>query len=349
MTVIRSPRVATWYTIAPLTNERVLGSDVVLPFDLAAGVRISKPPREYGEPTIASWIEKCHGSERGFHKARVAFVAKYEANSMGDPDPDWKGITVRSRQERALDAIRFANVAIWLAQPSAMGFEFFLHLSTEEIGGVLVRRSGTFAMLRTNHDYVGAVVGSVHLSTARDFAQALTTIPRPGGLATAIRMMWLALTEEMWDTRFLLLWVTLEALFGPEDGYAKRVSVEVPRRVATFFGKNRKEQVEAYQIVEDSYEWRSRVVHGQRIDGMTEAKSKDLLLWAERMVRTAIRHILKEPADLEIFSDSAQREARLDAMAKGFPLPTAQECMLWSVPLEEPRGPKAPKRAGKAK
>lgn len=338
-----------WYTVAPLKNERALSSDIVLPFELAAGVSLSAPPAEYHDPAIASWIEKCHGSERGFQKARVAFVAKYEADSMGDPDPDWKGPSPRSKQDRALDAIRFANIAAWLARPSALGFEFFLHLNVEKIGGVTIWHSGTFFALRTHPDYDGAIVSRADLTKTRELAEALATVPRPGVLATAARMMWFALTEDQWDTKFLLLWVALEALFGPEDYYAKRASAEIPRRVARLFGRDRKEEVEAYRIVEDSYDWRSRVAHGQRVTGMTEAKSKDLVRFAEGMVRTAFRRVLKEPSLIETFSDSNRREAHLDALAKDFPLPTEAECVKWPVRLEEPHGPKEPKRAGKGK
>jgi hypothetical protein len=294
-----------------------------------------------------SWIEKCHGSERGFQKARLAFVAKYEADSMGDPDPDWKGLSPRSKQDRALDAIRFANIAAWLARSSALGFEFFLHLNVEKIGGVTIWHSGTFFALRTHPDYDRAILDTADLLKARELAAALATVPRPGVLATAARMLWFALTEEQWDARFLLLWVALEAIFGPEDYYSKRVSTEIPRRIARLFGRDRKDEVEAYQIVEDSYDWRSRVAHGQRVTGMTEAKSKDLVRYAEGMARTAFRRILKTPELIATFSDSDRREAHLDALAKDFPLPTDRECAEWRVKLEEPRGPKEPRRAGR--
>lgn len=336
-----------WYTVAPLTRASALGSEVPLPFELAEGVSLSAPPAEYYEPAIASWIVENHGSARKFQTAPVAFVAKYEADAMGERDPDWKGISPRTKQDRALDAIRFANIGMWLARPSAIGFEFYMHLSAEEIGGVSVRQSGTFFALRTHPDYDGATVSRADVEKAREMAAALATMPRPGVLATAARMMWFALTEDQWDSRFLLLWIAIEALFGPEDNFAKRVSAEIPRRVARFFGKDRKEEIEAYQIVEDNYDWRSRVVHGQRVDGLTEPKSRDLVRHAEGIARTAFRRFLKTPELIATFSDPARREAHLDALAKGFPLPTDAECAKWSVPLEEPRGPKDPKRAGR--
>jgi hypothetical protein len=127
--------------------------------------------------------------------------------------------------------------------------------------------------------------------------------------------LWLALTDDIWETRYVNLWVAVEALFGPENG--KCVARTLRTRVAKFLNADDHEAEIARELVREGYRWRSAAVHGGRLTSLDPTGASKLMLTAEGIVLTTLRKILTEP-ELAIEFCSPSREAYLSALAKGF-------------------------------
>lgn len=67
--------------------------------------------------------------------AKHALIAEYDADSLGMPDPEWKGMRPRSIQELRFQLAFLANMAIWLIQPSRVCFTIGFHALTRLDGG----------------------------------------------------------------------------------------------------------------------------------------------------------------------------------------------------------------------
>jgi len=218
--------------------------------------------------------------------------------------------------EASWERIRIANLALWLARPSALHVE--LVVTTEPDpgpGGTAI--SGRFLeSIRPHERYASAALGLNHVKTADRLATAIQELPRPSSVWTATRFLWLALTEELWETRYVNLWVAIEALFGPEN--RERVGRKLRTRVAKFLNDNDKEALVARDIVRAGYELRSAAVHGSRLARRTEPEMSESMLMSEGIVLTALRRILSDPELVAKFCSSS-RDDYLDDLAKGFP------------------------------
>jgi hypothetical protein len=128
--------------------------------------------------------------------------------------------------------------------------------------------------------------------------------------------LWLALTEELWETRYVNLRVAIEALFGPEN--RERIGRKLRTRVAKFLNDDDKEALVARDIVRAGYELRSAAGHGSRLARRTDPDMSELMLVSEGIVLTALRRILSDPELIAKFCSSS-RDGYLDGLAKGFP------------------------------
>jgi hypothetical protein len=101
--------------------------------------------------------------------------------------------------------------------------------------------------------------------------------------------------------RFPLLWIGLEALFGPTEGYG--VTGKIVRRTAWFFaeGDVGNPNQTAREVVE-SYWWRCAVVHGLRLpEGDVDGDAYGSILMAELYLGAALKKILASPDLISVF------------------------------------------------
>jgi hypothetical protein len=136
-------------------------------------------------------------------------------------------------------------------------------------------------------------------------------------LVTAKRYAWNALTEKNGEIEFTLLWIALEAMFGPED-FEHGLSARLLKRCATFFGATKAEQDDAYRIAERGWRTRCRTVHGARLQRTTEPEFRRTALESEGMLRTALQKILDSPGLTATFSSFEKREEYLQNLAANF-------------------------------
>jgi len=138
---------------------------------------------------------------------------------------------------------------------------------------------------------------------------ALAALSNRGTIWTASRILWKALNDEVWEVRLLLLWVALEALYGPED--SREINFRISQRIAFFLGTNGDDRRRLYSEAKDGYTWRSKAVHGARLKTVDE--STRLRVWAEAelLIRRTLVKILLD-SDLTSSFDSKNRERLLD-------------------------------------
>ena len=227
----------TWLTCAPITSYRGPPGSILPPIKFANGVKLEAIPdwvRTEKALKFLGWSRR----ESIKKHAVYGFTVEYEAQSLGDPDPDWKGLKQRSKQEKAIEQIQIANLSIWLSKPCRLSYDAILHFD-QPGDPESIRQAISFMGLVAHHFDVDTELSAEDFETAIAIHDSICSLHRNGNLWTASRIFWRALSERMWEARFLLLWVVMEALFGPTD--PREITYRLSQRVAFFLGENRDE------------------------------------------------------------------------------------------------------------
>jgi hypothetical protein len=109
--------------------------------------------------------------------------------------------------------------------------------------------------------------------------------------------------------RYLLFWVALEALFGPEDG--REITFRLSQRVGFLLGVSKEEARQLFETAKAGYGFRSKIVHGQ---WKQDPSATERMAEAEGLLRRAYTRILETPDLADTFS-SKKREVYLDDLA----------------------------------
>lgn len=297
-----------WESIAPIVPFCALPNRVN---PIGPGVMLDAVPpwfkreREYAERDFG---------KREVFSAQACLKATFQADGLGTlvPGPGGKE---RPNQEVSWELIRIANLALWLARPSSLHVELVITAEPEPSSGGSAIMASSLESIRPDENYAGASLKHRDLIMADRLATAIQNLPHPSSLWTTTRFLWLALTQEVWETRYINLWVAIEALFGPED--RQSITKKLSKRVAKFLNNDIREARVAYQLVKQGYDWRSAAVHGSRLGRLSSAKASELILEAEGIVLTSLRKILTDLALTGKFC-SHSRDGFLDALTQGF-------------------------------
>jgi hypothetical protein len=244
---------------------------------------------------------------RAVKECSSALVATYDAAALGDPDPTWVGPEPKSIQESKYELCLLANLALWLSRPSPVQFSVVLHapqFGAEPIGQRMSRHSP----LLCHPQDVDAQLSDDDITLATQLHASLATVARDTSIWTAIRATWSGLQLNVEHVRYVLFWIALEALFGPDD--AREMTFRLSQRIALFLGKDRAEARELFAVAKRGYGFRSRVVHGRWRE---EPDSLARMAEAEDLVRRSFLRILLEKPLMTTFSGKA-REPFLDEL-----------------------------------
>ena len=214
------------------------------------------------------------------------------------------------------ERLRIANLALWLVRPSALHVEPVVATEPGSGPGGTAISGRLLESIRPDERYAGASLTLNNVQTADRLATAIQELPRPSSVWTATRFLWLALTEELWETRYANLGVVIEALLGPENRAS--IGIKLRTRTAKFLNTNDNEALVARGIVKAGYDLRSPAVHGSRLARKAGQEMSDLMLMSEGILLTALRKILSDPKLIGKFCSSS-RDGYLDTLAKGFP------------------------------
>lgn len=303
----------SWLTIAPVNNPWCLPDDLVLPCQLCEDVFLRPLPdwlleKESEEsvdllrPKLLEAIDK---------DVRHCIAVEYEADAFGSPDPNWKGTEPRSIQDSAFEKIQHVFFALWLVRPTSLHFREVAHAAKHGTEWI-IRQIATYDPRCQLPEYADNEHQTEDFESLRALIKALCDLPQGGTLRIATHSTIRALTEQDWVLRFLVLWIVLESLFGPED--PRETTFRLSQRVALFLSKNGVEARELFSQVKASYGWRSKVVHGFRLAKLTSDESQKLISQLELLVRRSIMAVLSNKSLLSTF-DSKNREEYLDSLA----------------------------------
>jgi len=299
----------TWLACAPITSYWGPPGSIIPPIEFANGVKLEAVPdwvRTEKALKFLGWSRR----ESIKKHAVFGFTVEYEAQSLGDPDPDWKGLKPRSIQEKAIEQIQLANLSIWIAKPCKLSYDAILHFD-QPGDPESIRQAISFMGLVPHHEDTDNVLSADDFTKATTLHRSIVGLSRNGTLWTAVILLWKALTERFWDSRFLLLWVVLEAIFGPSD--ARETTFRLSQRVAFFLGNDRKKIIDIFKMTKKGYSWRSKVVHGSRLSKLSETESAKILHEVEQLIRKALIAILQNNEFIGKI-DGKKREEFLDGL-----------------------------------
>jgi hypothetical protein len=295
------------YTVVPLHNLELPSSPITF-----AGSFVLQP--------VPDWVKKDSTftqlraiEQDGVHWAKSALVAEYEAGAIGEQDTTWKGSKPKSIQNVKVQQAITANLAIWLAQPSPVGFELIFHALSWNFGEA---NGLPPSIMRTNfeprllcHPADEHKRPSIEqLIEAAGLHTVLLTIPRGNVVWTAIRSFWAGLILNERDVRHLLFWVAIEALFGPQDG--GEITHKLAQRIAFFISNDRDSAKKFFKTAKQCYAMRSKIAHGRWKDD----PGMDFLIGqTETIFRKALLRLLREPSLMNIFLGK-EREEFLDEL-----------------------------------
>lgn len=208
----------------------------------------------------------------------------------------------------ALKVLTETNLAVWLAKPSGLSFRFVLEFKrdTESSEGTDV--PPLISLLQDAQEMIHAG----DLRVARRLNESIGSVRPSSALSTALEALWRALVEESVEVRYLLLWVVLEALFGPAEG--REVSYRLAQRIALFTSQDAEKREARSRRLRDLYRIRSQIVHGRRAAGLSEEKAIAQLLELEATVRLSLGAILESRELVSTFSSRRGRESLLESL-----------------------------------
>jgi hypothetical protein len=125
----------------------------------------------------------------------------------------------------------------------------------------------------------------------------------------------MALCGRVWEIRYTLYWIGLEALFGPED--PREMTYRISQRIAFFLSEDVGRAQDLFRQMKDAYSLRSKVVHGMLVSksrGWNEESSQALAYGTEDVLSRALNKILQDKGLVGIFTGK-RRETWLDDLA----------------------------------
>jgi hypothetical protein len=300
-----------WATFAPLQPDGILPAELSLPYYFSKQVSVRPIPEWVRQADTVDELRPQLRERIEHDMSRHCIEVEYQAEASGSPDPSWKGDPLWSMQDTAVQWIRSAHLALWLARPTALSFNIVI--DAVKSGSEWVTRgttfySETYALPEHRHK----VHSLEDFATAQTLFSVFLGVSHGGPVRTAASMIMKALGDQTWEFRFLFMWLVLECLFGPETPH--ETTFRLSQRMAFFLEKERSKAREVYGRIKKSYEWRSRIVHGLRLSSLKGEKSDSLLVELEELVRRSLVEILMSETMVKTF-DGGRREEYLDSLA----------------------------------
>jgi hypothetical protein len=246
------------------------------------------------------------------HFSKFAFYIEYEAENFDERTPDLQP-DEPTKRVRAEELVAMANLALWIAIPTPLSFNLFLHSNRPgDPSGVIHKAS--VAQLSPHPWHKENMLTQEHLKTAGILHQALSGLARRGTVWTAAGAVWDALhSARRWELRVLLFWMALEALYGPNDTH--ETTHQLSERLALFLGRdeNEDEARRLYVVAKKGYAARSRIVHGLRVSGLDDDAILRLGCSVEYLAQRSLQQILTDSDVVNSF-DSSERDKFLSGL-----------------------------------
>ena len=300
-----------WLTFAPLQPDGIMPAEIDLPYHFSEQVSLRPIPEWLRQAETVDELRRQLREKIESDGSRHCIGIEYQADAFGAPDPSWKGDPPWSMQDAAAQWIRSAHLALWLARPTGLSFNIVVDAvkhGPEWVTRGTTTYAETYALPHHQHER-HTLEG---FETARTLFNAFLCVSQGGPVYTASLVTMKALGDQTWEFRFLLMWLVLECLFGPEA--PQETTFRLSQRMAFFLEKEGSKAREVYARIKNSYEWRSKIVHGLRLSSLQGEKSNSLLVELEEFVRRSLVAILENESLSKTF-DGGRREEYLDSLA----------------------------------
>lgn len=189
------------------------------------------------------------------------------------------------------NSINIVKTAMWIVKPTCFTTEniFFINCdATSQLRSITSTSEKLFVYEEQRHERLGVD----DIKKAAIFSEKILALARKGAVWTAIRILHKSLPEKMWEIRYLLQCMVLESLFGPSD--AREISYRMSQRIAFFlFGKD-SIAVDEFRRIKEMYDWRSKIVHGMKLEKLSIDKSKELIQYLENILRLTLLKIIEK-------------------------------------------------------
>lgn len=291
-----------WYAISVPAGNWL--SDKRLPVRLSPGIVIRNAPEWLTDEQ--DWhVELGFRDREAVREATTVFFAEYEADALGSADPNWTGRGPRSIQNSVDESLALSSLALWIAKPSPLSCGLTLHFDAYRDEPVL-RSAGRLEPMRVLEAEAENELADADFQIAARLTTALVSMPRGSALWTAVSMLLRALHERQIEIRYLLQWVALEALFGPDSG--GETVHQLSQRIAFFLGATPDEKRKYFATAKSLYDIRSKIVHGRVPKKFIGDHSLQMIGETEQIVRLSLRKILLDHELASRFASNARNE-----------------------------------------
>lgn len=301
-----------WQSWAPIFNWQHLPDIPKNGINFAKGVRLEKLPKWVRSEEA---IKDLHGSQRSEIRnyVKYGFRLDYDAASLGDPDPDYKGEEPRSRQNKAVELFHLANLALWISKPTPIRLPTYLHFDNPG-DPKSIRDSGSGLGFSHHERDSDNKITTADIDLAIKLHSVLFNLDRKNTVWLTSRLVWKSLFERLWEIRVLIQWIALESVFGPQGGGELRY--RIAQRIGFFLAKNREEAKEIFENAKTYYRWRSRIVHGDELNKLTREKSLDVSFMTQEYIRKSLFKILQNNNLIDLINEK-RRELYFDSLIFG--------------------------------
>jgi hypothetical protein len=300
--------------VAPL-HDLHLGPDTS--FQLAPDAALVPIPewlRKEGD--IIKWLSRADQEELA--ACTHCFLCDYQVDEATElpakrPRGVKKSDAARPITDAKADLIYLANLAIWLRRFPCVGFNLVFRVRDSEALNIeSFWRHDRFLYHQSDESHRRRMTID-DLELVKQLYSALSKIPQHSAPWTACRAVTSALQTKRNEIRHLLLWISLEALFGVQKG-AGEIRYRLSQRLAFFIANDRAEARELFATAKRGYDARCQMAHGnwgpttQNTDGALALTGN-----TEEFVRRAFIRLLRDDSTMNQFCGKG-RDAYLDAL-----------------------------------
>lgn len=181
-----------WYSCGVMLNASIPDDVLRNPVELSSGVRIEVIPQWVKDPRAVEHERRATRSE--VESAVAAFVVEYE----GTPG------VLDKWQKQAEEKIFLAGIALWMAKPTGWSAGHMFHFQEKGDAGSW-RRSGPINRLLVDREYLSEYPDPADFETAAEILTYILNLKRSGAVWGSIRFLGMALSERLWEPRFVLI------------------------------------------------------------------------------------------------------------------------------------------------
>lgn len=285
--------------------------NIALPYQFSDRVSLQTVPNYTQVPDVVDDLREQVSERIAADGSHHCISVEYQANENESLPSQGPGPVQKwSAHDDAEQQARLAHLVLWLARPTALTFTTIVlteKRGPEEITRAINSYSPTYALGQNARNEFS----SEDLIAASKTFKALNSVSLQGPIRTAVLVATKALCDSTLEFRFLIMWLAMECLFGPEDG--REITFRLAQRVALFLESDRAKAAEMFKMVKDCYGLRSKLVHGFRVANIDDEKFMMFSINSETLLRRSLLTILDTAITIQNF-DGATREAYLEGL-----------------------------------